>query len=61
MSDAAPIPEPSRRLGSSARAYWTVGALAGAIPGAIAAVVAGGALRGRRRPSAARPGRSARS
>lgn len=46
MSGVAPIPEPSRRLGSSARAYWTVGALAGAIPGAVVAVVAGRALSG---------------
>lgn len=45
MSGVPPIPEPSRRLGSSARAYWTVAALAGAVPGALAAVLTGRALR----------------
>jgi hypothetical protein len=45
VSDVAPLPEPTQRLGSSARAYWTVGALAGAVPGAAAAVLVGRAVR----------------
>ena len=57
MSDLAPIPEPSRRLGSSARAYWTIAALAGAVPGAVVAVLAGGAL-GNAGALGARPGPS---